>query len=585
MNGAGRRLLLVCCAAAVLAAPAAGQRRPADAGAPAAQAVFENVAAAAGLDVQHVSGGTPERHLLEIMGSGGLFFDYDRDGWLDLFLVDGGSLTDRKVDATARDRLFRNRGNGTFQDVSAASGIRHQAYGMGTCAADYDNDGWTDLYITRVGPNALYRNDGGKRFTDVTAAAGVAGSPVFSASCAFADIDRDGDVDLFVVNYVDARLDNNVFCGDAAKRIRIYCHPLNFSPLPDVLYRNNGDGTFTDISAEAGIAPNRGNGLGAVFGDYDDDGWIDLFVANDTTPNFLYHNERNGRFSEVALLSGVSVAADGRPRAGMGTDFGDYDGDGDLDLFVTNHELESHTLFRNLGKALFEDVTFPSGVGPPTLPFVGFGAAFLDVDHDGDLDLSIVNGHVMNSAGHFRPGATEAQRNLMLANDGKGRFRDVTRASGPGFAGEAVSRALAAGDVDNDGDLDLLVTNNSGRVELLRNTVAGNRGAILLRLAGTRSNRDAIGARVRLTAGGVTQLREVRAGSSYLGQHDLRVHVGLGSAARIDRLEIRWPSGDTQIVEGAVPNEIVTITEGRGITARTPLRRAAARSRPAPAAR
>jgi hypothetical protein len=489
------------------------------------------------------------------------------------------------VDATARDRLFRNRGNGTFQDVSAASGIRHQAYGMGTCAADYDNDGWTDLYITRVGPNALYRNDGGKRFTDVTAAAGVAGSPVFSASCAFADIDRDGDVDLFVVNYVDARLDNNVFCGDAAKRIRIYCHPLNFSPLPDVLYRNNGDGTFTDISAEAGIAPNRGNGLGAVFGDYDDDGWIDLFVANDTTPNFLYHNERNGRFSEVALLSGVSVAADGRPRAGMGTDFGDYDGDGDLDLFVTNHELESHTLFRNLGKALFEDVTFPSGVGPPTLPFVGFGAAFLDVDHDGDLDLSIVNGHVMNSAGHFRPGATEAQRNLMLANDGKGRFRDVTRASGPGFAGEAVSRALAAGDVDNDGDLDLLVTNNSGRVELLRNTVAGNRGAILLRLVGTRGNRDAIGARVRLTAGGVTQLREVRAGSSYLGQHDLRVHVGLGSAARIDRLEIRWPSGDTQIVEGAVPNEIVTITEGRGITARTPLRRAAAGSRPAPAAR
>jgi hypothetical protein len=573
MTGAVRRFALAAALAATCVTLALGQQPPGQNPARLTAATFQNVAQAAGLDFLHVNGGTPERHLLEIMGSGGLFLDYDRDGWIDLFLVDGGSLSDAAVEATAGDRVYRNRGDGSFQDVSAVAGIRHRPSGMGACAADYDNDGWTDLYVTRVGANALYRNDSGQRFADVTAAAGVGGAAVFSSSCAWADIDRDGDVDLFVVNYVDARLDNNIFCGNADRKIRIFCHPLNFAPLSDVLYRNDGNGAFTDVSARAGIGAQKGNGLGAVFGDYDDDGWVDLFVANDNTPNFLYHNERDGRFLEVALPAGVSVAADGRPRAGMGTDFGDYDGDGDLDLFVTNHELEAHTLFRNLGGGLFEDVTFASGIGTPTLPFVGFGATFLDVDNDADLDLSIVNGHVMNSAGHFRPGATEEQRNLLLANVGGGRFRDVSRVAGPGFATEAISRTLVSADVDNDGDLDLLVTNNAGRAELLRNGLTGGGSAVLLRLVGTRSNRDAIGARVRLTAGGVTQVREVRAGSSYLGQHDLRVHVGLGTASRIDRLEIRWPSGEAEIVEGTAPGQILTVTEGRGITARTPLAR------------
>ena len=529
---------------------------------------FTNIAPADGVDFRHVNGGTPDRHLLEIMGSGGLFFDYNEDGWVDVFIVDGGSLVNAKVDATARDRLYRNRGNGTFEDVSAASGITHAAYGMGTCAADYDNDGWTDLYVTAVGPNRLYHNDGGKRFSDVTAKAGVAGSPVFSTSCAFVDVDRDNDVDLFVVNYVDARIDNNAFCGDTTKKIRIYCHPLNFTPLQNVLYRNNGNGTFTDVSREAGIAGHKGNGLGIVSGDYDDDGLPDIFVANDTTPNFLFHNEGRGVFKDVALPSGVAVAADGRPRAGMGTDFGDYDGDGDLDLFVTNHEMEAHTLFRNLGKGLFEDVTFPSGIGPPTLPFVGFGAGFLDIDNDTDLDLAIVNGHVMNSASHFRPGATEAQRNLLLRNEGNGRFRDATRQAGPGFEIENVSRTLAAADIDNDGDLDLLVTNNAGVADLLRNGGVAGSNSLIVKLVGTQSNRNAIGARVRATAGGKTQVREVRAGSSYLGQHDLRVHFGLGRTTAIERLEIRWPNGQTETVPGITANQIVTITEGKGVTGR-----------------
>jgi hypothetical protein len=530
---------------------------------------FDNVASASGLDFNHINGATSERQLYEIMSGGGLFFDYNADGWVDVFLVDGGSLTDPLVASRAKHRLYRNRGNGTYVDATGGSGIAHSQYGMGTCAADYDNDGWVDLYVTNVGPNVLYRNNGGTSFTDVTRAAGV-GAPVFSASCAFADVDRDGDVDLFVTNYVDARVANNIFCGDTAKKLRIYCHPLNFAPLPDVLYRNNGNGTFTDVSLDTGIGGRRGNGLGVVFGDYDDDGWPDLFVANDSTPNFLYRNTGKGVFNEVALASGVSVASDGRPRAGMGTDFGDYDGDGNLDLFVTNHELEAHTLFRNLGKGLFEDATFPSGVGPATLPFVGFGTLFLDFDNDGDLDLAIVNGHVMNSPEHFRPGATEAQRNLLLRNEGSGRFREIGRLSGPGFALEKVSRTLAAGDIDNDGDLDLLVTNNGGTVDLLRNESGPGPNGLLLRLAGTRSNRSGIGARVRVTAGGTTQIREVKAGSSYLGQHDLRVHVGIGRATRVDRIDIRWPAGQTEVIENVAINQILTIVEGKGVTGRTP---------------
>ena len=532
---------------------------------------FANIATSAGINFVHLNGASPDRHLPEIMGSGGLFFDYDNDGWTDVFLVDGGSIADPATNGRARHRLFHNRGNGTFEDVTARSGIVHTQYGMGACAADYDNDGYVDLYVTNAGANVLYHNNAGKSFTDVTEKAHV-GSRSFGASCAFADVDRDGFVDLFVVNYVDARADNNPFCGDAAARLRVYCHPLNFAPLTSVLYHNNGDGTFTDISQKAGIASHRGNGLGVVIGDYDDDGWPDIFVANDTTPNFLYHNEGKGLFKEVALASGVAVASDGRPRAGMGTDWGDYDGDGKLDLFVTNHELETHTLFRNLGKGLFGETTTESGVGVETLPYVGFGTQFVDVDNDGDLDLVIVNGHVMNNSGHFRPGSKEAQRKLLFRNDGGGKFKEVGRTSGPGFSVEAVGRTLVAGDVDNDGAVDLLVTNNGGAAELLHNSGSGN-NAIVLTLVGTKSNRSAVGTRVKITTGSLTQLREVKAGSSYLGQSELRVHAGLGRATRVDRVELRWPSGATETIDNLPANMRVTLTEGKGVTAQRPLAR------------
>jgi enediyne biosynthesis protein E4 len=557
--------------AATLVAGVSAQRSVVPPAPPAVQ--FESVATAAGIDFTHVSGASNARHLYEIMSGGGLVLDYDNDGWQDVLLVDGGSLVDQTLARRARHRLFHNRGNGTFEDVSAAAGLAHAGYGMGGCAADFDNDGWIDVYLTAVGTNALYRNDAGRGFVDVAKASGAGGSPTFSTSCAWADVDRDGDADLFVTHYVDARVDNHVFCGDATKAFRVYCHPLNFQPLRSALYRNNGNGTFTDASRELGIFDQRGNGLGVVFGDYDDDGWPDIFVANDTTPNFLYHNEQGKRFSEVALPAGVSVASDGVPRAGMGTDVGDFDGDGRLDIFVTNHEFEGHTLFHNLGGGLFEDATFKSGAGPATLPFVGFGTLFFDYDNDGDLDLSVANGHVMNSPGHVRPGAKEAQRRVLLRNDG-GRYRDVATASGAGFVIERLGRALAAGDLDNDGDLDLLAVNNNGPADLLRNGGASGSNAVLVKLVGTRSNRGAIGARVRATVGSATQLREVRAGSSYLAQHDLRVHIGLGRAAQIDRLEIRWPSASApEVLTRVAAGQIVTITEGKGITARTPFAR------------
>ncbi|HEY6507549.1 MAG TPA: CRTAC1 family protein, partial [Vicinamibacterales bacterium] len=527
--------------------------------------VFQNVATAAGLDFHHVNGASAAKHIAETMGAGGLFFDFDGDGWLDVLLVDGGSLVDPAAAARARHRLFRNRGDGTFTDVSATAGLARTAYGMGGCAADYDNDGRVDVYLTNVGPNVLYHNDGDGRFSDRTRTAG-AGVDSLSSSCSFVDVEADGDVDLFVVTYVDAEGPIKA-CGTG--RVRAYCRPDVFRGALDRLFLNNGDGTFTDRSARAGVGGPDGKGLGVVAGDIDDDGRPDLFVANDLAPNFLYRNQGGGVFREGALLSGVAVAADGKVRAGMGTDLADYDGDGRLDLVVTNFEFEGHNLFRNLGNGLFADVSYESGIAVATLPFLGFGVAFVDYDNDTDLDLAIANGHVLDNTSVFRASSRYAQRNLLLVNNGKGFFRDAGTAAGSGFALEKVSRGLVAGDIDNDGDQDLLITNNGQTVDLLRNDGGHRGGALLVRLVGRQSNRDGIGARVRATIGGRTQVREVKAGSSYLGQGDPRVHVGLGGAARVDRLEVRWPNGRTEVIDDVAGGQIVTVTEGLGVTART----------------
>ena len=366
---------------------------------------------------------------------------------------------------------------------------------------------------------------------------------------------------------VNATPGENPFCGDAKAGTHFYCHPLKFDPLSNTLYRNDGNGGFTDVSAQAGVAALRANGLGVVVTDYDDDGWPDVFVANDTMPNFLFRNQNDLRFEERALTSGVAVAADGRARAGMGIDAGDYDGDGRLDLAITNLDFEMHSVFRGLDRGLFAYTALESGVGFSTLPFVGFGVAFLDVDNDTQLDLAIANGHILENAPKFRAGSTYAQRRLLFRNTTGRRFAEVGRSAGAGFAPERVGRGLAAGDVDNDGDLDLLVTNNGQAAELLRNDRAPGANALTIRLAGAGRNRQALGARVLVTAGTRTQIRDVRAGSSYLSQNDLRAHVGLGSATRADRIEVRWPSGRSETVTSVPANQIVTIQEGKGIVA------------------
>jgi hypothetical protein len=532
---------------------------------------FVDIARSAGVSFHHVNGRSPDKHLAETMGSGGLFFDYDGDGWIDIFLVDGGSLASASVNGQARHRLFHNRGNGTFEDVTDRSGIRHREYGMGACAGDYDGDGRPDLYITSDGPNTLYRNRGDGTFVDVTASARV-GDARWGTSCAFADLDGDGDLDLWVTNYVDADRKHPPFCGDAATGTRFYCHPLRYEPLPNIVYRNDG-GVFTDVSAASGVGALRSNGLGVVIADYDGDGRPDVFVANDTMPNFLFRNDGNLRFAEQGLAAGVAIAADGKARAGMGIDTGDYDGDGRLDLAITNLDFEMHTLFHGLDRGQFADVSSASGLGFVTLPFVGFGVAFLDFDNDAQLDLAIATGHILENAPQFRAGSTYAQRKLLFRNTTRRRFVEVGRTAGPGFAGEGVSRGLATGDIDNDGDLDLLVTTNGRDAELLRND-GGSRGhSLVVRLRATRGNADAIGARIRLTAGPQSQLRDIKAGSSYLSQNDLRAHFGLGTATQADRLEVRWPDGRTESLADVPAGQIVTIEEGRGIVARTPFTR------------
>jgi enediyne biosynthesis protein E4 len=562
---------------ATLAAPLL-QPKPVAAALP----VFTDVAASAGLTFTHLSGASDQKFLPEILGSGGLFFDFDDDGSLDIFLVDGGSFADPSVARRAHHRLFRNRGNGTFEDVTAAAGIGHREYGMGACAGDYDNDGLIDLYVTNVGANALYRNTGRGRFAEVPNAGG-ADSTLWSTSCAFLDIDRDGDLDLFVTDYVDFTPKKNEFCGfPGPPPIRDYCHPLTFKPSQSVLYRNTGRSAslgaglgasrvFEDISTQSGVAAMRGNGLGVAVSDIDEDGLPDVFVANDATPNFLFHNAGGGTFTEIANLTGVAVAADGKARAGMGTAFADFSGSGRPGLIVTNHETEMHSLFLNVDGRLFSDITVRSGIGAATRAYVGFGVAFLDYDNDMQLDVAIANGNVMATAARVRAGARYAQKNLLLRNTG-GRFQEMKDQAGPGFSPEMVSRALASGDIDNDGDLDLLITNNNDRPNLLLNE-GGRANAILVRAIGTTSNRSGIGTRLTLVTAGRRQVREVQSGSSYLTQNDLRAHFGLDQSSRAERLEIRWPAGGTEVVENPPINHVITVREGKGVISRVPFRR------------
>lgn len=543
---------------------------------------FVDTAAEAGLVLRNSSGGGAEKWtILESTGAGACFLDHDGDGDLDLYLVNGATLG---RDNPASDALFENDGRGHFTDVTVRAGLGDDRWGGGCAVGDYDNDGDPDLYVTNFGPDVLYRNQGGGIFRDVTGAAGL-GDPRWGLGAVFVDFDRDGDLDLYVANYLRFDpTDPKVLAARCRwKGGEVMCGPRGFEGEADVLYRNDGDGTFTDVSSAAGVGRDALYGMGAVAGDLEGDGDPDLFVANDSQENLLWVNDGTGRFADQALPAGVALSGDGRAQAGMGADLGDYDGDGDEDLFVTNFSDDYHTLYRNEGDLLFTDVSAAAGLDPVTRPSLGWGGGFFDFDNDGDLDLFVASGHVYPGVERFDPATSYRQRNLLLENDGRGRFAEVSKISGPGFAVPATGRGAAFGDWDDDGDLDVVVVNADEAPTLLRNDGGNARPWIKLRLIGRRSNRDGIGARLRLTAGGRTQFREVRQTGGYCSSHDPRVHFGLGAAPAVERLEVRWPSGREQVVSDLPAGHLVTLDEEQGVISAVPLaRRSGPGSQPAP---
>ena len=511
---------------------------------------FTDVAAEVGLTFTHDRGSFGAKHMPETLSGGAGFTDLDGDGWLDVYMVQSGPVVPGTDQRRKPNALFLNNADGTFRDATDGSGADDTGYGMGVCFGDIDNDGDTDMHVTNFGPDVLLKNAGNGTFTDVTDGSGI-DSPAWGASCGFADYDRDGCLDLYVVNYVDFSVADGVVCGSRDQPA--YCHPDAFDGVQDVLYHNRCDGTFEIVTGAAGVQntdPKQGKGLGVIWLDYDDDGWSDIYVANDSTRNFLYHNEGDGTFSEAGLIRGGAFNAEGKTEAGMGIDAGDVNGDGLEELFVTHLDFETNTLYRNSEGGFFTDVTDAVGLGPPSLLKVGFGTHLFDFDNDRDLDAYVANGHIIDNIAQYNPSLAFELPDQLLINDGDGTFVDASDRAGPFFSQALVGRGTALGDYDEDGDLDLLMTNNGGPAVLLRNDVGQSTPALHLRLL-TASGRDAIGARVRLIAGGTASVTHVRSARSYLAGSDPRLLLGLGGDSEaIESLEIRWPDGAEQVVPG-----------------------------------
>ena len=518
---------------------------------------FVDVTAEAGITFKHVNGASDRQFYLETMGSGAAFLDYDNDGNLDLYIVNGAPLPGFEIAASPPNVLYQNDGDGGFTDVTAAAGVGDTGYGMGCVAADYDNDGDSDLYVTNFGENLLYRNNGDGTFTDITARAGVGGGDKWSSSCAFVDYDHDGNLDLYVVNYLDYDIAKDRDWYDPRGR-RVYANPQVYPGISDTLYRNNGDGTFTDLTRQAGVYNNEGKGLGVTCGDYDNDGHIDIYVANDTTPNFLYRNVGDGRFVDIGLFAGAAYNEHGVAEGGMGVDFGDYNNDGALDIFVTNFSNETNTLYHNTGEGALIDFTNIVGLGEASFLKLAFGTKFFDANNDGALDLFIANGHLYPTESD----ALEyAQTDQLFINTGEGTFVDASEWSGEYFLTKRVGRGAAFGDYDNDGDIDIFVVNLNQEGNLLRNEGGSRHNWLAIKTVGVKSNRDGIGARVEVATHSRSQMKAVQAGSSYLSGHDLRLIFGLGTETQAETVKITWPSGVEQRLVDVEANQLLVITE------------------------
>ncbi|MFQ5722890.1 MAG: CRTAC1 family protein [Terriglobia bacterium] len=533
--------------------------------------VFEEVSQQAGIDYRNLFGTREKPYIIETIGNGAAWLDFDNDGWLDLFVVNGSTLAfQEKGEPGPGNRLYRNNGDGTFSDVTAGSGLVGGYWGCGVAAGDYDNDGWTDLYVTTIlEENHLYRNSGDGTFTDITQEAGVGGGGRASSSAAFFDYDLDGALDLYVANYV--RFDQ-VYLDKVSpyclwKGLQVMCGPVGVPGEADQLYRNNGDGTFTDVTEQAGIGNPELKSLGVLPVDFDEDGWPDLYIASDSTINALYRNRGDGTFEDVTLLSGTGFSQDGRAQAGMGVDAGDYDGDGRLDLFITNFQDDDNTLYRSLGGFTFTETTYLAKLGHVSFDRLGWGTGFRDLDNDGHLDLFIANGHVYPQVGYADLPETYPQQNQVFRSLGNGEFVEVTSTAGSALEEVKGSRGVAFVDYDNDGRLDLVVVNMDDRLSLLHNVTDNDNHWLTIRLIGSKSNRDGLGARLRLKAGERVFVRQVTRAGSYASSNDPRVHFGLGQAATIEWLEVIWPSGTKQRFTEVSVDQLLVVHEEKELTA------------------